>query len=364
MSKPQKLRLTCFLAMCSLAIGHATLHADEIDLVDTSDQEDKAAEVELKATEIGVRFTPAMARAMSTKFTQQMKSRYDLDDGQEKNVKDVIQRQLIKFANENSKAGRDIFEMMMATAIEHDGRFPKDSAIEFAKLAKPIIPALEKFFTESAAEIGKQMTVKQRLQFTGDMAGITAGLVLFKNRMKRWEEGDVGEFANPFWDSNDNNAEDEREPTDPNETKEHREARRRAENRIRWETNVERQWERYVNNARVYYGFDDKQTAAAEAILKECRERAKSYKTAEWRKKIRDVWIAETLAWKIDEKFNRGPWKYQLDKTREELMKPLEDIGAELKRRIEIIPTSKQRAEAKESVRKVLSEKGMKRVPV
>ena len=354
----QHRRRAACIAVFPLVFSVAMARSDEPDTFEES--ETKIAE--MKPTEIGVRFTPAMARAMSVKFTQRMKSRYDLDDGQEKDVQGVIQRQLVKFANENAKLGRDIFEMMMATAIEHDGRFPKDSAIEFAKLTKPMIPALEKFFADSATEIGKKMTIKQRLQFTGDMTGLTAGLVMFKSRMKRWEEGDVGDFANPFWDSNDNV--DEQEPVDPNETKEHRDARRRAENRIRWETNVERDWERYVSNARVYYGFDESQIASAEAILKECLERAKKCKTSEWRRKIRDVWIAESLAWKIDEKFNRGPWKYHLDKTRDELMKPLDDIGRELKRRIEGLATSKQRTDAKESVREALTEKGMKRIPL
>jgi len=267
------------------------------------------ADVKMVPTEIGVRFTPAMAQALSSQFTKQI--------------------------------------------------------IEFAKVAKPAVPALQEFFTRSAGEIGKRLTIKQRLKFTGDMAGVTAGLVVFENRMKRWAKGEVGMHANPFYDSGDHaeDEEGEKEPVDPDETKEHRQARQHAERMVGWQSDVESQWERYVNNAIAYYELDETQVTAARAVLKDCTERAKTLKTPAWRKKVIENRIAERLGWRLDARFNQGPWKNQLDQENEKLMRPLTELGKELRGRIDGIPTSKQKAVATEAVRKALAEKGMKRLP-
>jgi hypothetical protein len=55
-----------------------------------TEQDDQATS---KPTEIGIRFTPQMAEAMSKKFLSEMKPRYDLDDKQVAEIS-PIQRQL------------------------------------------------------------------------------------------------------------------------------------------------------------------------------------------------------------------------------------------------------------------------------
>ena len=92
---------------------------------------------------------------------------------------------------------------MLETAIENDGGFPKEAATKFGEMAQPMMPALRGFFTQTAGQVGKQMNIKQRLKLTGDMAMVTTQFAKFENRMKRWKEGKVGDNANPFWDSAD-----------------------------------------------------------------------------------------------------------------------------------------------------------------
>ncbi len=359
----------CMGALALVSISSAVARAeDEIAEEIPKDAAKKAVadgDVEMTPTEIGVRFTPAMAQAMSFQFTKQMKQRYDLEEDQGQHIEKIITTELMRLVKENAATGRDMIEMSMETMIANDGNFTKDKAVEFAKLAKPAIPALRDFFTRSAGEIGKRMTIKQRLKFTGDMAGIAAGLVVFENRMKRWSAGDVGQRANPFYDSGDHEeGEDgEKEPEDPNETKEHRQARQNAERTVGWQINKETRWDQYVNNAIVYYDLDETQITSARAVLKDCKDRAEAIRTPAWRKKLVENRIAESLAWRLESHFNQGPWKNQLDQSNEKLMRPLNELGDELRSRIDGIPTSKQKAAAKEAVRKALAEKGMKRLP-
>ncbi len=319
---------------------------------------------ELKGPDVGVRFTPAIAKAMSKRFSEQMKSRYGLDDEQVSKIEQTFQSNMLKLANENAERGRDAIEMMMANMIENDGRFTKESAIEFAKQVQPLIPELKAFFTDTAADIGKTMTLKQRLQFTGDMAAVTAGVAMFESRMNRWVEGKVGEDANPFFDRSEREQQSEQtEPEDPNESPERRRARRGVERWIDWQLNHERQWEDYVRNATIFYDFDDKQKASAESILQDCVSRVKAVKSTAWMDKVRENRIAERMGWQLDSKFHNGPWKYQLEEEYRRMMKPVEDIERDLKRRIEALPTSRQKAAAREAAQKAMIEKGLVRSP-
>lgn len=318
-----------------------------------------------KPTALGIRFTPAMARAISLQVTRGMEPRYELEDDQVGEIRTIFQKHLMKLAHENAESGRDLIEMMLETMIENDGRFPRETAIRFAKKMKPLIPALNEFFAQTAAEIGRTMTIKQRLKLTKDMAGMTAGMVVFENRMKRWEEGKVGNNANPFFDPADEDpAQAQPEPEDPNEHPDHRRARREVERSWEWEVNRSRGWKRYVDQAIEYYGLDEAQSAAARAILKDCQERAKAIRTPDWRSRLKENRIAKRLSWRLGSKYGQGPWMYQLDQEYEKLMKPLKDLGEELKRRIERLPTTSQRQAARDAARKVFGERGVKLEPV
>ncbi len=314
-------------------------------------------------TDIGVRMTPAIARAIGGRMTQQMRDRYSLDDKQIEGVADAIEQNIMKLAHENATVGRDAFEMMMATMIANDGEFPKESAVEFAKGIKPLIPALRQFFMDSAADVGKVMTLKQRLQFTGDMTALTAGIGIFEARMQRWENGQVADGANPFFDR-PGASDDEDAADNPDEPREIRRARRQVDRSMAWTINVETNWEQYVRNAIIFYDFDEEQQTSAKGILEECKTRAANVKSDEWVAKYRSNRIADRLSWRLDSKFNNGPFKFQLERAFDKLMKPLNDIGEELKKRIETLPTSKQRFEARKAAERALQERGLDTFPL
>lgn len=320
---------------------------------------------DMKPTEVGIRFTPRMAEVIGKKITQEMKGRYELDDGQAEAIQQIIGVQMMDFANKNAQLGRDLFEMMTETMIENDGHFPKDAAQQFGKMIQPMLPAFREFFTETGAKVGQKLSVKQRLKFAGDMTAATSGLAIFESRMKRWQEGKVSDNANPFFDPADNNPgeQPDNEPVDPNETQEHRQARKNVERWIAWQIDLDKQWGGYVDRAIGYYSLNETQQTSAKAILEDCRKRAERLKTPEWRAKLMENRIAQQLSWSMGEEVSQGPFMYKLETEYETLRKPLLDIEKELKRRIEELPTTEQRAAAKESMLKKMSQKGIKQLP-
>ncbi|MFQ5424740.1 MAG: hypothetical protein ACE5F9_12270 [Phycisphaerae bacterium] len=353
--------LTVAVLIVALACVFATPRARS----DDTETESPAAPAAMKPTEVGVRFTPRMAHAISGAFLKRMRSRYELDDGQSADIRKILAQRLMTLARDNAEAGRDSIELLMEGMIAGDGGFSKDDAVEFGKRMEPIIPALKSFFTEASAEISGKMTMTQRLKYMGDMAGVTAGLLVLENRMKRWRAGEVGDHVNPFDGRGDADAKEaDATPEDPDETPEHRRARRNVERQMDWRFNIDRKWKAYVDQAIEYYQLGDAQVESAQAILKDCQARLAKVKTPELRAALLENRIAQQLTWRTKSTYNQGPWMYKLEEEFERLRKPLIDLEKELKRRIEALPDSRQRAVAEEGVRSVLRKKGLKKIGV
>jgi hypothetical protein len=334
-----------------------------------SAQESAAAETpepeEIKATEIGVRFTPEMAEAIAKRSIAQMTPRYDLDEKQAEEMQGIIQRRLMKFAQENAALNRDMLELTISTMIEHQRRFPKEEAKKFAEMALKFTPKFKDLITHTSAEIGMKMNVTQRLKYTADVGIFAAGFVIFENRMKRWDEGKIGDYANPFFDPADKDpSKAESEPRDPNESEEHRKARKEVEAWLTWQMNPDERWQEYLDRTALYYGFTDAQKTSAASILKECRERAKTIKTPEWQAAVKENRVIRELSQGAPDEVSRGPWMMAIEDAYERLMKPMEDLNNEFRRRLNDLPDSTQRAMARENVRKTLAKKGVKQLPV
>jgi len=316
-----------------------------------------------RPTSMGVRFTPAIARALTARMTEQMKQRYELEDEQVEKIRTAVTQNLMELAHENEEMGQDLIESMMASMISNEGSFKKDEAVEFGAKMSPFIPKLREFFTDSAKDIGQVMTLKQRLRYTADMTALTAGLTVFEKRMNNWRDGNVKEGANPFFDA-PGQEEEEDENADPNETKEMRRARRSVERSIRWQINYTQDWERYVTNAAVYYDFDEEQQTAANGILDACKKKAERVQTDEWWARLKQNRIAARLNRSLDAKYSQGPVDFQLDLAFEKMKKPLEDITIDLKKRIERLPTTRQRLQARRRVEALMQEKGLDDLPL
>lgn len=319
----------------------------------------------MQPTRLGIRMTPQIAGAMSKRFAEQMVNRYELSDGQAEAVRQIITERIMTFAHENEALGQQMFEFMMANMIEYDGRFPREKAQEFGKLAQPFAPRLKELMTQTTAEIGREMTLSQKLKFTADVTGAAAGITVFEERMKRWAKGDVGDGANPFWDPAENDPDGaSTAPEDPNEHPDHREARREVERWDLWEMNLDEGWEKYIERAAAFYGFTDAQRTGAEAILKQCRQRADAIRTPEWQARLKEIRIAQHLIRRADDDLDQSVARFLMEEAHQRLRRPLTDLSKEFEKRINDLADSAQRAAAKEKVRRFLTERGIKEPPI
>ncbi len=374
MTKPQRIAVVLFatiglLPLTVWAQNEGVEAAEEIFRADAAESAEKSEKIDPelyeRPTSMGVRFTPAIARAMTYRMTEQMKQRYELEDEQVEKIRTAVTQNLMELAHENEEMGQDLIESMMASMISNEGSFKKEDAVEFGKKMSPFIPKLREFFTDSAKDIGKVMTLKQRLRYTADMTALTAGLTVFEKRMNDWRDGKVKEGANPFFDAPGGGEDDDAdENADPNETKEMRRARQGVERSIRWQINYTEDWERYVTNAAVYYDFDEEQQTAANGILDACKKKAERVQTDEWWARLKQNRIAARLNRSLDSKYSQGPVDFQLDQAFERMKQPLEDITIDLKKRIERLPTTRQRLQARRRVEELMQEKGLDALPL
>jgi len=322
-------------------------------------------EVEMKPTEVGVRFTPRMAQGLAKAMAREMRGRYDLSDEQVGQAQDILARNMMKMAHDTQKKGRDIWELFMENMIANEGAFSKDDAQKWGKMMEDFLPEMKKFMTTTASQLGRTMTLSQRLKLTAEMSAVSAGFVGFEQRMKRWSKGEVGDMVNPFTDagSEKRGAEASRDDRGGKETDEVRRARARAERRLDWEVDVESRWTSYVESAIEYYKLSETQATSARAILKDCLERAKSVKTSEWQDRLRRNRTAANVSGRMAKLFREGPWMWQLDREYEELLRPLQDIGKDLRNRVDELAESSQRANAAEQARAQLAKSGLEMPP-
>ncbi len=322
-------------------------------------------EVEMKPTEVGVRFTPKMAQGIAKTMAREMRGRYDLSDEQVDQAQEILSRNMMRMAQDTQKKGRDIWELFMENMIANEGSFSKDDAQKWGKMMDDFLPEMKKFMTTTASQLGKTMTLSQRLKLTAEMSVVSAGFVGFEQRMKRWSKGDVPDMANPFFDVSPDSRKNEaaRDERGGKESDEVKRARVRAERRLDWEVDVESRWSSYVESAIEYFKLSETQATSARAILKECLERAKAVKTPEWQERLRRNRTAAGLSGRLAKNFREGPWMWQLDREYEELLRPLQDIGKDLRNRVDELAESSQRASAAEQARAQLAKSGLELPP-
>jgi hypothetical protein len=313
--------------------------------------------VEMKPTDLGLRFTPGMAQAIADRFSEQMQRRYEMDDEQSSRAREIMAKNLMKLAQDTQYHGRAAFELFIENMIANGGRFTKEDGQKWAKHMLPVLEEMKKSTMTSASQIGQQMSLSQRLKLTGEMAAFSAAFVTFESRIKRWSEGDLPDLANPFEEPRN------QMPVESSEPPRVREARDRAEQRLRWETDVEKRWTDYVEAAITFYEMDEAQTTSARSILKESLERARSVRTPEWTERMRQNRTTANLSQRLPRELWNGPWMWQLDREYEDLLAPLQEIGREMRQRIDEIILTNQRERALEQVREEIRKAGYQAPP-
>jgi len=309
----------------------------------------------MRPTETGVRFTPGMARAMGKVFAREALAReYGVNEEDQKKAAEKLARNLMRLAHTSGRQGQQFFEYAFETLMENQGRFTPESGKRWAELSRPTLPALREFMSRTAEELRPLIPPDKQIRFAGEMMKASLAIDMYEKKMERWAQGKVGERENPFEPDSEETA---TAPTDPNESKEVREARRHAENSLKWDSTG--RWRQYVESTIQYYKLDEAQRKTAESILREMEDRAKQVQTDEWKARILLNRTKLNLSYRGMNLWST-PWMWQLEREYEDLLKPIKDLTRELQDRLETLPTTEQRSAAQARMTEEFAKRGMK----
>jgi hypothetical protein len=217
----------------------------------------------------------------------------------------------------------------------------------------PIMPSVRDFTNGILSDVRPELSFKEQLKLTAEVAGVNVALDVFEKNMQNWAKGEVDPFGNPFEDRAEELKKDEK-----GETRALRNARRMAEEAAKARPGSE--WKAYVEDAKKYYQLDPAQAEAADSLLREYQQRAEIAVGGlnEWRARLYRSQLFMQLSTRLPGGWQNSPFRILMDRDGKVSGEPLEALGDELKGRIEEIPTAGQREAADKLVRDALVEIG------
>lgn len=312
-------------------------------------------------TEYRLRFTPGMAESISRSLTRYVFVRqYELDEKYIDEIEQAVTRRLMTAAHKlDNEASQEAVERMLAELLEviADGEggpigrrgVPRRLGRAMAEGMVPMLPTLRELIREVGNDLRPKLAGKQQLKLVRDWAAIGAGLETFEKMMNRWAAGDIDPMDNPFRPQA--NKKDASGQTRLLKTS--RQIAERSMQMYDWS-----QWKRYVTDAKAYYQFDPAQSTTADSVLQETIDRGQRILDDETR---RQGIYWNRLWYHLSTQMNLGwdnPVEGRLTYEYDQLMKPIETLGDEMKTRLDSIPTNQQRAAAKSRLAEALAEVG------
>lgn len=317
-----------------------------------------------RPTEAGLRFTPEMARAMAGLFIREAASRYELPEDRRGEATDAVARRLMEAAHSfdtsecQQRAEGMVADVMNAIVDQERSKrrsmgIPPKLGEAVAKGIAPSLPEVRKLVRNVGQDLTPMLPFKQQLKLAADLVTAGAAIDYFEQTMKRWSEGDVAPFDDPF---NPPNKTGPVELGDDGQSKGLKDARKSAEGAL--EARAVSEWEKYVSEAKGFYGLDEAQGATADSALREAIERAEAItKDQTWRSRAYDNRFWNHMLWRLRMGW-RNPLREHVDREWETINAPVREIETELKKRIDDIPTSAQRQAAQERILTALKAQG------
>ncbi|MBN1490052.1 MAG: hypothetical protein JXA69_09055 [Phycisphaerae bacterium] len=313
------------------------------------------------ADTIGLRFTPEIARGMARLITKEMfVNRYDMAPERVDDVADRVAHRLMAFAHEHQDQAQEFAEFIGGEMLAYfnapdrkPGRagIPRSLGTGFGKRMLPIMPSVRKLIAGVREDAQPLLPPKQQVRLMGDMMALGAAMDVFESHMKRWSKGDVDPYANPFQpDISD---------SEPGQTGESP-ALERAKGQAQWSVADSKQvsWKQYVTHAKELYALDEAQAATADSILAEAISRAEQIKTAPtWYESIYRIAVWSHL-WRYMGLSYDHPAHAHLVDVLDEQQIVLDEIGEELRVRVDEIPTDAQREAAEQRIRAAMAGTG------
>jgi hypothetical protein len=314
-----------------------------------------------RPTEAGFRFTPGMARVFAGAWTGHLTGHLGLDPSKSDEATEKIARRFMQMMHQMDGPAQELVERFMeeqmsAAARGEQSFIPRGFGQEFGERVVPLVPAIREMARGAVQDIRPMLPLKQQLKLAGEMMAFNKGLDAFEERMRQWADGRADMTRNPFEDPNQEVKLDEQ-----GQSSDLKRARDQAQVNLDREPTAS--WEKYVKDAKAFYGFDDSQSATADSVLRECLERADRIRSDQpWRARSYRNRVWQSMMFRLPNGWNH-PLRPLLEQERTDLNSGFKAIEDDLKARIDRIPTPSQRRAVEQKMESLLAEKGFDMKP-
>ncbi len=288
--------------------------------------------------------SPKLTDLLLRRWAMEIGVKYELKDSDSKAVQDAMVKRWTPFLEKNRKRIIPLVNEFIEMRLELEPP-DKKRVQEWAARAMPMFEEVKKQLDLAMVDVADVLPPVKRAQFELEKLTYGAGMTFAEQKLTTWQSGEFEQST--FW-----------EPTGP-EIKRRNDAlrKKREEKKLaRLEDAGEplpppkaepepddeisqelRAWENYVAQFITTYGLDDTQTTTARSCLDELKQRATDHRNT------RRVAIAKLEA-RIKEGAGTDKDLKEIEQQLTDLYGPIDDMFAELKSRIEKLPTADQRA--------------------
>lgn len=305
-----------------------------------SDNPSEAAESDASPRSGGMWPTPKLMNLMLTRWADQIGEEYELEPEQRTRVQEQVSARWSSFLQEN----RDSIEPLVTEFLELRMEMAppdKDTVQQWAQRAMPMYEQFRKQVTGTNGDLRQVLTPKQRIKFEIDAMQFAVGLQYAESQLSKWKSGEFD--PKDFWEPPPSAREDRTKRWDE------RRARRQEQRRLREEREAEAKalappedqiavemdlWDKYVAEFIARYDLDSGQKTTVQSLLTEMKQRATAH---------RDRNSAEIL--QLEARIQAGgdaPQQEEVKKKLVELYGPIDEMFAELQRRMQAVPTKEQ----------------------
>lgn len=276
------------------------------------------------------------AEQMMDEAVLQISKRYNLTPQQEEYTRLYLKMRVREFLDQYETDVRELLQESIDMRLGRKGGDP-NVMVQWAVRAAPVYEAAKKAILDGNNEWGQILDEEQKKIHTTDLRLMETNFTNVTRQLKDWQEGK----GQPIFDAQTGRAGGGVSNNPP---------------QIMRKPEIEDQWVAYVEKFISAYKLDDaKKIAAREKIHKDQLEKAKQYREANKDKfrQVEDEKKAVTSEMSPEERAKRI---LDADRKKNDLEMPVRRLFIEMCRRLESLPSSKQRSEVSETDRKALED--------
>ncbi len=270
--------------------------------------------------------TERMVELLVRRTTTEAADRYELTEDQRRRIEDRMVQRWREFLAANRQEMQPLVNEYIEARLALEP--PTQEQVRgWAARARPVADQLRRHIETGNREIRELLTPLQKVKFDSESLEATAAIEALYGRLCRWERGELPSAE--LWPPPRGLV---LEPGSSDEASE-------APGPDQVELELDR-WDRYVVDFIAGYGLDEGQQRTATSILREVKERARAHRD---RCQPEIVALEQAIASATEE---GGEKRFRADLAR--LYGPIDALFAELRERLERVPTAEQRRTARQ----------------